>query len=260
MRIATWNVASIKARLPRVLAFLGDVEPDVLCLQETKTKADVFPHAELAEAGYTAADHSGGQWAGVAVVARTATAPTGVVTGLVGETSPQECRWIEAEVDGVRCASVYVPNGRQTGTGPYAEKLAFLDAMAARAQAVRAAGDALVVTGDFNVAPADADVWDPPAFATPGATHATAEERERLARIRDAGLVDAYRHLHPEEVQYTWWDYRAGHFHKNLGLRIDLALVDETLAPGLRACGIVRDYRKGSKPSDHAPVVVDLDR
>jgi len=260
MRIATWNVASIKVRLPRVLQFLGEVRPDVLCLQETKTKADAFPHAAFAEAGYAAADHSGGQWAGVAVLGRTATPPTGIVTGLKGEVVPEECRWIEADVDGVRFASVYVPNGRETGTETFDQKLAFLDAMADRARTLRTAGTPLVVTGDCNVAPGDLDIWDPAAFATPGATHATPEERRRLAAILDAGLVDAYRHLHPDTVQYTWWDYRAGHFHKNLGLRIDLALVDVTLAQGLRSCGIVRDYRKGSKPSDHAPLVVDLDR
>lgn len=260
MKVATWNVASIKARLPRVLQFLDAVAPDVLCLQETKTKADAFPHEELAAAGYTAADHSGGQWAGVAVLGRTSTPPSDVVTGLDGEAVPQECRWIEAEVDGVRFASVYVPNGRQAGTETFDQKLAFLDAMAVRGGALRAAGSTLVVAGDCNVAPTDLDVWDPAAFATPGATHATPQERERLQRILGTGLVDAYRHLHPDDVQYTWWDYRAGHFHKNLGLRIDLAMVDVSLVPGLRSCGIARDYRKGAKPSDHAPLVVEVDR
>lgn len=259
MRVASWNVASLKARLPRVVQFLAEHRPDVLCLQETKCKPEAFPHDELGAAGYVAADHSGGQWAGVAVVARAATPPQAVAKGLDGETAPEECRWVEATVSGVRFASVYVPNGRQVPSEAFDAKLAFLEAMAARARVLRASGP-LVITGDMNVAPSGLDVYDPALFAAPGATHATPEERSRLGAVLDAGLVDAYRHLHPGEVQYTWWDYRAGHFHKNLGLRIDLALVSTDLAPALTACGMVRDYRKGSKPSDHAPLLVDLAR
>jgi exodeoxyribonuclease III len=154
-------------------------------------------------------------------------------------------------------ASVYVPNGREVGSPTYDEKLAFLDAMVARAAALRAQDAPLVIAGDFNVAPTDLDVYDPDAFV--GSTHVTPEERRRVEAIRAAGgLVDAYRHLHPDNVQHTWWDYRQGHFHRGLGLRIDLALVSESLAPRLRHCGIARNYRKGKKPSDHAPLTVDL--
>lgn len=258
MRIATWNVNSLKARLPRVLEFLDDLHPDVLCIQETKVTAEAFPHAELGEAGYVAADHSGGQWAGVAVLAPAEAPAAAVAHGLPGEVAEDESRWVEADVAGLRVASVYVPNGRAVGTPTFAQKLAFLDAMRERVAELRAEGATpLVVCGDMNVAPSDLDVYDPAAFAT--STHVTPQERGRLQAILDLGLVDAYRRLEPDRVRYTWWDYRAGNFHKNLGLRIDLALLSADLAPRLRSCDIARDYRKGSKPSDHAPLVVELD-
>jgi exodeoxyribonuclease-3 len=151
---------------------------------------------------------------------------------------------------GLRVASTYVTNGRAVGTPTFDEKLAFLDAIAARADELD------VVLGDFNVAPADIDVYDPEAFA--GSTHVTREERSRLHAILDRGFVDAGAHLHPGEQRFTWWDYRQGHFHRGMGLRIDLALIREELVPRLRECAIVRDYRKGTKPSDHAPLVVEL--
>ena len=166
----------------------------------------------------------------------------------------EEARWCEATVEGIRLASVYVPNGRAPDNPEFPRKLAFLDAVAQRVSAVR--GAPLIVAGDMNIAPADRDVYDPAAFA--GSTHVTPQERGRLQRILDDGLVDAYRALHPDEIQHTWWDYRAGNFHKGLGLRIDLVLVSAELAPRLRSCGIDRDYRKGAKPSDHAPLLVDL--
>ncbi|MFZ0039660.1 MAG: exodeoxyribonuclease III, partial [Solirubrobacteraceae bacterium] len=167
-----------------------------------------------------------------------------------------EARWCEATVDGVRCASAYVPNGRSPDSPEFPRKLAFLDALTARLGALRQSNPRLVVGGDFNIAPADIDVYDPAAFAH--STHVTPQERGRLQEILDQGMVDAYRRLHPDAVQYTWWDYRAGNFHKGLGLRIDLALVSTDLADELRGCGIDRDYRKGSKPSDHAPLMVAL--
>ena len=155
---------------------------------------------------------------------------------------------------GIRFASVYVPNGRAVDSPEFPRKLAFLDAFADRVAALAQAPP--VVAGDMNIAPADLDVYDPAAFA--GSTHVTPQERDRLQHILELGLVDAYRRLHPDTVQYTWWDYRAGHFHKGLGLRIDLALISGSLADGLRSAGIARDYRKGSKPSDHAPLLVEL--
>jgi exodeoxyribonuclease-3 len=255
VRIVTWNVNSLRARLPRVLQLLAEHRPDVACLQETKCAPDTFPDAELSDAGYEAVHSSGGQWAGVAVLARSGLSLDAPQIGLPGDAVPDEARWCEASVDGIRFASVYVPNGRTLDSPEYPRKLAFLDAVADRVTELR--GTSLVVAGDMNIAPADRDVYDPAAFVD--GTHVSAAERERLAALLDDGLVDAYRALHPDEVQYTWWDYRAGNFHKGLGLRIDLALVSSTLAPRLRSCGIDRDYRKGTKPSDHAPLLIELD-
>jgi exodeoxyribonuclease-3 len=254
LRIVTWNVNSLRARLPRVLQLLAEHRPDVACLQETKSSADAFPHEELAQAGYGAVHHSGGRWAGVALLARDGLALDDPLVGLPGDTVPEEARWCEATVGGIRLASAYVPNGRGLEDPEFARKLAFLDAMAQRTAAL--GGAPLVLAGDMNIAPSDLDVYDPAVFA--GSTHVTREERSRLARILDGGLVDAYRALHPDEVQYTWWDYRAGNFHRGLGLRIDLVLVSADLAGRLLSCGIDRDYRKGSKPSDHAPLLAEL--
>lgn len=255
MQLVTWNVNSLKARLPRVLEFLDQHRPDVLCLQETKCTAEAFPAAELRAAGYEAAHHSGGRWAGVAVLARAGLELTDVRAGLDGELQADQARWVEATVDGVRVVSVYVVNGQAVGTPTFTEKLRFLEAMAARVHALRTGGSEVVVAGDMNVCPTDADVYDPAAFA--GATHVTPEERRALEQVAHAGgLRDAYRVVHPEpEQQFTWWDYRAGHFHKGLGLRIDLILVSDGIAEGLQAVHIERDYRKGTKPSDHAPLV-----
>ena len=258
MLVVSWNVNSLKARLPRVLEFVEQYHPDVICLQETKANPDAFPALELDGAGYAAVHHSGGRWAGVAILARSdrglkLTDPT--VT-LPGDPVPEEARWCEATVAGIRIASVYVPNGRALDSPEYPRKLAFLDAMAARIKELHHDGPVLV-TGDMNIAPADGDVYDPAAFE--GGTHVSAPERDRLQAMLDAGMVDAYRAVHPDDVQYTWWDYRAGHFHKGLGLRIDLALVSTgELAGRLREVGIARDYRKGTKPSDHAPLLVEL--
>ncbi len=262
MRVVTWNVNSLKVRMPRVLELLEQHEPDVVCLQETKANPDAFPELELQAAGYEAVHASGGRWAGVAILARTGGAAqddasklTDPHQGLPDDPVPEEARWIEASTHGIRFVSVYVPNGRTLDSPEYPRKLAFLEAMAQRIAELQRQGP-VIVCGDMNIAPADADVYDPAAFE--GGTHVSAPERDHLAAILDGGMVDAYRALHPDEVQYTWWDYRAGNFHKGLGLRIDLALVSESLAPRLTACGIYRDYRKGHKPSDHAPLAVDL--
>jgi exodeoxyribonuclease-3 len=255
MRIVTWNVNSVRVRLPRMLELLEELEPDVVCLQETKSAAEAFPLAELAAAGYAAVHHSGGRWAGVALLHRVDHPPDAPVCGLAGDPVSGEARWVEATIAGIRFVSVYAPNGRALDSPEFPRKLAFLDAAVTRAGELAVAGP-LVLAGDLNIVPADIDVYDPPAFV--GGTHVTDEERGRLQALLDTGLIDAYRALHPTEVQYTWWDYRAGHFHKGLGLRIDLALISATLRDDLRHCGIARDYRKGTKPSDHAPLVVDL--
>lgn len=257
MRIATWNVNSLAARLPRVAELLERHAPDVLLLQETKCDAAAFPAGDLAAAGYHAVHHSAGRWAGVAIVARRELELAAPVSGLPGEQRPDEARWIEATAGGLRVVSTYVPNGRAIDTPTFAEKLAFLDAAAQRAGALSAGDLPVVIGGDLNVTRADVDVYDPAAFV--GGTHVTSDERSRLAAILAAGeLVDAYRHLHPDDQQFTWWDYRQGAFHRGLGLRIDYLLASAAIAPRLEECGIVRDFRKGRKPSDHAPLVCAL--
>ena len=253
VRIVTWNVNSLRARLPRVLEFLELHQPDVVLLQETKCPADGFPVDELTAAGYSAEHHSAGQWAGVALLARSGLTLEGAVYGLPGEPVTSEARWCEATVAGIRFASVYVPNGRSLDSPEFPRKLSFLDAMVERA---RRGDRPLVIAGDMNIAPANEDVYDPSLFE--GGTHVTPEERMRLQQVLETGFVDAYRSLHPEQVQYTWWDYRAGHFHKGFGLRIDLALVSGDLATRLVSCGIDRNFRKGKKPSDHAPLLFEL--
>ena len=251
MKLVTWNVNSLRARLPRVLEFLDAERPDVVCLQELKCGDGQVPALELGQAGYHVVDYPGGPREGVAVLAPAGRRIGAVRRGLPGEPDPGEARWIEVDVDGVTCASVYVPNGREVGSVYYEAKLGFLDAMAAR---IRELPAPLVVAGDVNVAPTDDDVWDPGAYA--GATHVTEPERARFQALLDAGLVDAYRAVHPDTPQFTWWDYRGGAFHKNEGLRIDVVLASADL--DVRECRIVRDFRKGPKPSDHVPLLAEL--
>jgi exodeoxyribonuclease-3 len=248
VKLVSWNVNSLKVRLPRVLELLAEHRPDAVLLQETKTEPDAFPEAELLAAGYRAAHHSAGRWAGVALLAREPLAD--VCAGLAGEPAVDEARWVEATAGGLRLASVYVPNGRAVDHPEFAKKLAFLDAARERI------GTLDVLAGDFNVCPADLDVYDPAAFT--GSTHVTPEERARFSALLAGGAVDAYRHLHPGEVGFTWWDYRQGHFHRKLGLRIDAFVVAPGLAGRITACGIDRAYRKGPKPSDHAPLLLEL--
>jgi exodeoxyribonuclease-3 len=255
MLFVTWNVNSLRARLPRVLELLELHQPDVVALQETKCTADNFPVAELDEAGYEVVHHSGGQWAGVALLIRRPLAPEVPVLGLSGDAVPTEARWCEVSVSGMRFVSTYVPNGRTLESPEFPRKLEFLEAAAKRAAAIRDDKQSLVIAGDFNVAPGDPDVYDPAVYIE--STHTSEPERAALRAIQEQGsLIDAYRHLHPAEQQFTWWDYRAGNFHKNLGMRIDLVLVSSSLADGLMAAGIDRDFRKGFKPSDHAPLLV----
>ena len=259
----TWNVNSLRARLPRVLELLELHRPDVVALQETKCTSANFPASELEEAGYEAVHHSGGQWAGVALLVRRPLAPDQTVLGLPGDAAPHEARWCEATVSSITFISTYVPNGRTLDSPEFPRKLAFLEAAATRVEALRAAESVgtgarrVLLAGDINIAPADIDVYDPIAYL--GATHVSEPERQRLAAIQERGrLVDAFRQLHPDLQQFTWWDYRAGNFHKNLGMRIDLALISRELAGMLQSCGIDRNFRKGTKPSDHAPLLVGL--
>lgn len=255
MLCVTWNVNSLKARRERLLELLELHRPDVVCLQETKVEDAAFPYDELAAAGYDAAAHSAGRWAGVAVLARHELGLEDPRSGLPGEAAPAEARWVEATVAGLRVISTYVPNGRAVGTDTFAQKLAFLEAAAARMDELR--GTPALLVGDMNVCPADRDVYDPEAFA--GTTHVTPEERSALEAVRERGdLVDCFRLLHADEPGYTWWDYRQGHFHRKLGLRIDLALLSANATDRVASCGIDRNFRKGPKPSDHAPLLLEL--
>ncbi len=254
MLFVTWNVNSLRARLPRVLELLEGHQPDVVALQETKCTPANFPVAELDAAGYETVHHSGGQWAGVALLVRRPLAPDLPLLGLPGDPVPSEARWCEATVSGVRFISTYVPNGRTLDSPEFPRKLEFMEAAAKRAAAIRNDDQRMVIAGDFNVAPADLDVYDPAVYIE--STHTSEPERAALRAIEEQGaLLDAYRQVHPDEPQFTWWDYRAGNFHKNLGMRIDLVLVSSELADGLMAAGIDRDFRKGFKPSDHAPLL-----
>jgi exodeoxyribonuclease-3 len=248
VRLVSWNVNSLNVRMPRVLELLEQHAPDVALLQETKTEPGAFPVDALRAAGYDSAHHSAGRWAGVAVLSRTPIED--VCAGLAGEPAVDEARWIEATTAGLRLGTVYVPNGRAVGHPEYGKKLAFLDAARERI------GTLDVLAGDFNVCPADIDVYDPVAFAAE--THVQPEERERFAALLDGGHVDAFRRLHPDEPGFTWWDYRQGHFHRRMGLRIDAFLVAPGVAERIAACGIDRNYRKGPKPSDHAPLLLEL--
>jgi len=255
MRFATWNVNSVKARLPRLLEWLDTAKPDVLCLQETKVPQDAFPVAEVAELGYETADYGQGRWNGVAVLSRAGLAD--VRRGFDGEPGfpDPEARAIGATCGGVRFVSVYVPNGRTPDDPHYQYKLSWLAALRTALAADLAAGP-LVVAGDFNVAPTDEDVWDPAVFA--GSTHVTAPERDALAAIRDLGLRDVVGRPLKGDRSYTYWDYRAGMFHQNKGMRIDLVLATPDVAGRVTDAVVDREARKGKGPSDHAPIVVDL--
>ncbi|MGW5054051.1 exodeoxyribonuclease III [Actinokineospora sp. NPDC004072] len=257
MRIATWNVNSVKQRVPRLLPWLDERAPDVVCLQETKLTDAAFTDllgAEFAARGYAVAAHGEGQWNGVALFSRVGL--DDVAIGLPGAPGfpHQEARAVSATCAGVRVWSVYVPNGRVPGSDHYRYKLAWL---AALTEAVAPHADSAMVCGDMNIAPSDADVFDPAAYA--GHTHVTEPERAALADLRAVGLHDVVRERWPDERIFSYWDYRAGTFHQNLGMRIDLILAGTPLRERVRAAWVDRAARKGTKPSDHAPVVVDLD-
>jgi exodeoxyribonuclease-3 len=255
LRLATWNVNSLPARMPRVLEWLAKAQPDVVCLQETKIADAAFPHAELAEVGYEAAAAGDGRYNGVAIASRVGLEE--VSRGFAGEPGfpSLERRAIAATCNGLRVWSVYVPNGRSPDSPAFAYKLDWLAALRAALAEEIAAARPLAVCGDFNVAPGDEDVWDPQAFLN--STHVTAEERAAVAALLELGLAD----VHPRALKgapFTYWDYRAGMFHKGEGMRIDLVLLVDALAAVVEDAYIDRDARKGTKPSDHAPVVVDL--
>ena len=257
MRLATWNVNSVKQRVPRLLPWLDERSPDVVCLQETKLADDAFVDLlgeELSRRGYEIAVHGEATWNGVAILSRVGLED--VVAGIEGAPGFQgpESRAISATCGGIRVVSVYVPNGRVPGSEHYEYKLAWLAALRAM---VAEGPEATIVCGDMNIAPTDDDVFDPDAYV--GQTHVTPPERAALAELQSLGLRDVVRDRWPGKRIFTYWDYRAGMFHQDLGMRIDLVLADEPVADRVRAAWVDRQARKGSGPSDHAPVIVDLD-
>jgi exodeoxyribonuclease-3 len=257
VRISTWNVNSVKQRLPRLLPWLDERQPDVVCLQETKLADAAFEELlakELAARDYEVAAHGEAAWNGVAILSRVGL--DDVATGLAdapGFPHP-EARAVAATCGGIRVHSLYVPNGRTPGSDHYQYKLAWLAAL--RDVVAAGPGDALLC-GDMNIAPTDDDVFDPDAYV--GQTHVTAPEREALAELQALGLRDVVRDRWPDERVFSYWDYRAGMFHQDLGMRIDLILASGAVADRVQAAWIDRHARKGKGPSDHAPVIVDLD-
>jgi len=277
MRIATWNVNSLKARQEFVESWLERAAPDILLMQETKLGDVDAPVMAFGMAGYQLVHHGEGRWNGVAIAVRNGLAIDDIVTnfgdGPVRDSGPggtagseddfdpfDEARMMAATVEGLRIVTVYAPNGRVVGSPFYEGKLAWFERLGRWLDDERAAGrgDQLIVGGDFNVAPADIDVWDP--RAAHGGTHVSEPERVAIRALIERGLVDSYRARHDEAGRYTWWDYRAGMFHKNFGMRIDLLLTGTDAAGRLVDAEIDRQARKGPPvPSDHAPLTIDLD-
>jgi exodeoxyribonuclease-3 len=257
VRIATWNVNSLKQRLPRLLPWLDQRQPDVVCLQETKLADDAFAELlgdELTNRDYEVAAHGEATWNGVAILSRAGLED--VERGLAGAPGfpHPEARAVSATCDGIRVVSVYVPNGRVPDSEHYEYKLEWMGALK---EVIASGPEATIVCGDMNIAPTDEDVFDPEAYV--GQTHVTEAERAALAELQNIGLRDVVRERWPHERVFTYWDYRAGMFHQDLGMRIDLALASVAVADRVRAAWVDRHARKGKGPSDHAPVIVDLD-
>ena len=265
VRLATWNVNSLNARLPRVEEWLAYAQPDVLCMQETKLADAAFPTMSFAALGYEAAYHGDGRWNGVAILSRIGL--TDVAEGF-GPTAPEvgatladevaaERRLVTATCGPVRVASVYVPNGRSLDNAQYPAKLDWLARLRDWLDATAAPDRPMAICGDFNIAPDDRDVYDPSKYV--GTTHTSPAEREALTALLSWGLQDAFRLVYSQDKLFTWWDYRAGDFHSHRGMRIDLMLVTEALGKTVRWGLIDRNARKGKLPSDHAPLVMDFD-
>lgn len=259
MKIVTWNVNSIRQRLPRLVALLERERPDVVCLQETKTTDDLFPHEAIADAGYTAAVWGQRSYNGVAILSPVE--PDEVTRGFPGDPCPQDARMIAARYGDLTVVDVYVVNGKRVGDPAYETKLAWLDGLRAWLEATFTPEDALLVCGDFNVAPEERDVHDPKRWA--GKNLFSEPERERVRALLDWGMADLFRLHHQEGGVFSWWDYRAGAFHRGWGLRIDLMLGTEPVAKRCNEVRIDRNERRPTAgegaPSDHAPVIAALD-
>lgn len=260
MRIATWNINSITTRLPRVVEWLQQTDTDVLCLQETKVAQDKFPADAFAEVGYQVAHHGQGRWNGVAVLSRVGIDE--VERGFPADPGFPDAATLEARVIGATCGgvrvwSLYVPNGRTPDDPHYAYKLAWLAALTGHLAAEVSQPAPTAVVGDFNVAPTDADVWDPAKFV--GATHVTVAERTAFEGVKSLGLRDVFPRALKGDHPFTFWDYRDGAFHRGMGMRIDFVLANAALQSAVTDAYVDREARKGKGPSDHAPIVVDLE-
>jgi exodeoxyribonuclease-3 len=254
LKLATWNVNSIRARLDHILEWLEGEQPDVLCMQETKVEDDEFPSDELQMLGYAVAMSGQPTYNGVAIASRLPMKD--IQMGLLGEAPDADKRLITATVNGVRVMSAYIPNGRTVASPAFAEKLAWLGQLR-RTLTEREQGRDVFLGGDFNVATDERDVYDPEAFR--GKVHFHPDERRELDEIRRLGFVDTFRKFDQRAGQYSWWDYRAGGFRKNQGLRIDYAFLSPGLAARARTCRMDTAPRHRDKPSDHIPVIVELE-
>jgi len=257
MKIATWNVNGLRARLDYLIGWLRDRRPDVVGLQELKLTEEQLPRAELEAEGYHAVMLGQKAWNGVAVLGREV--PELVRAGLPGQ-EDLGARLLTARIGGIELTTVYCPNGKHVGHEDYGRKLAWFDALADHLARHHDAASPMILCGDFNICPGPLDTWDEAALR--GSIFHTDQERERMAALTAWGLTDVYRHLHPDGRSFSWWDYRAGAFHRNLGLRIDLVLAGGPLKARVRSAETDRDYRKKKgelQPSDHAPVVVEIE-
>jgi len=254
MKIATWNVNSLKVRLPHVLDWLATSQADILCLQETKTIDENFPVEDIKAAGYNVVFSGQKTYNGVAIISKKEAGD--IVTDVAGLEDPQR-RILGATIDGTRILNLYVVNGQEVGSEKYAHKLHWLDRITAHISEQLQQYERFVVLGDFNIAPDDRDVHDPEAWherilcSTP--------ERDALQKILELGLADTFRLFEQEENSYSWWDYRAAGFRRNRGLRIDLVLASKALADTCRACTIDKEPRRLERPSDHTPVIAEFD-
>lgn len=257
MRIATWNVNGVRARLPRLLPWLEATAPDICALQETKCKDDGFPADEIRALGYEFAHHGTGGFNGVALLSRVGL--DDVTFGFPGTEDPKmaEARCVTAVAGGVRAYSLYIPNGRSLDSPEYPYKLEWLRLLGDTIEAAARPTDPVVAMGDFNVALHDRDVWDRAAFE--GSTHVTEPERDGVRRLIDWGMTDVKARIAKGDHPYSYWDYRAGMFHKDMGMRIDYVLATAAVAERITDAYVDRDARKGTGPSDHAPIVVDTD-
>lgn len=254
VKLATWNINSIRVRLDPLLDWLDEHRPDVVLFQETKVTDQEFPVDELGDAGYDAVFYGQRAYNGVAIISRDEL--TGVVRGLPGDGKDDHRRLISAETAGIRFVSLYVPNGQSLKSEQYTYKLSWLERLHGQLEAFGVPEKPVVLAGDFNIAPSDLDVWDPD--ATSGGTHVSPPERAAFQKLLDRGLIDTYRALHPEKRQFTWWDYRAGQWQRNEGMRIDHFLLTRTLFDRVEKITVDTKTRAGERASDHAPVILQL--